>query len=188
MLSEKQRMCAGDLYDAGNPELVAARQRAQSLMRAYNATIYGETEERERILSALLGGYGSGCALRAPLYVDYGDNVFLGDGVFLNYGCVLLDVCQIRIGDNTQIGPYVQILTADHPRDPAVRDQGLEFGRAITIGRNVWIGGGALILPGVTVGDDAVIGAGAVVTRDVAAATTVGGNPARPLVPKQTRP
>ena len=106
----------------------------------------------------------------------------MGEGVFLNYGCVLLDVCEIRIGNLTQIGPYVQILTADHPRDAETRDAGLEFGKPTVIGRNVWIGGGALLLPGVTVGDDAVIGAGAVVTRSVPAGTTVAGNPARPLV------
>lgn len=101
--------------------------------------------------------------------------------MFFNYGCVCLDVCPIRIGAKTQIGPYVQILTADHPRDGATRDAGLEFGRAISIGANVWIGGGAILLPGVRIGDDAVIGAGAVVTRDVAPGATVAGNPARPL-------
>jgi maltose O-acetyltransferase len=103
--------------------------------------------------------------------------------VFLNFGCILLDVCPIRIGDKTQIGPHVQLLAADHPRDAAARDAGLENGRPVTIGRNVWIGGGALILPGVTVGDDAIVGAGAVVTRDVPAGATVAGNPARPLHP-----
>jgi acetyltransferase-like isoleucine patch superfamily enzyme len=105
----------------------------------------------------------------------------LGSDVFLNYGCVVLDVCPVTIGDKTQIGPMVQILAADHPRDAASRDAGLENGRPVTIGRNVWIGGGALILPGVTVGDDAIIGAGAVVTRDVAPGATVAGTPARPL-------
>ena len=180
--SEKDRMIAGDLYRPGDPELVAGRARAQALMRDYNATIYGEAEARAPILEALLGGYGPGCALRAPLYVDYGYNVFLGRDVFFNYGCVLLDVCPIRIGDRTALGPSVQILTADHPRDAATRAEGLEFGRPVTLGADVWIGGGAIVLPGVTVGDGAVIGAGAVVTRDVAPHTTVAGNPARPLV------
>ncbi|MEQ8342036.1 MAG: sugar O-acetyltransferase [Marinovum algicola] len=187
MTSQKARMQAGELYDVGDPELVAARQRAQSLMRDYNATIYGEGAARAAILDELLGRRGDGCALRAPLFVDYGWNVFLGDKVFLNYGCVLLDVCPITIGDMTQIGPYVQILTADHPRDAETRDRGLEFGRPVTIGRNVWIGGGAILLPGVSIGDDAVIGAGAVVTRDVAAGITVGGNPARPLVSRRVQ-
>ncbi|MDU8910610.1 sugar O-acetyltransferase [Aestuariicoccus sp. MJ-SS9] len=187
MASEKHKMIAGELYRAGDPELVADRKRAQALMRDYNATVFGD-EARAGLLDALLGSRGESCALRAPVYVDYGYNIHLGRDVFLNYGCVLLDVCEIRVGDMTQIGPYAQILTADHPRDGATRDAGLEFGRPITIGRNVWIGGGALILPGVTVGDDAVIGAGAVVTRDVAPGVTVAGNPARPLVGQGAKP
>jgi maltose O-acetyltransferase len=149
-------------------------------MRDYNATVYGQDDARRTILSEILGT-DEGAVIRPPLYVDYGSNIHLAKGVFLNYGCVLLDVCPIRIGAQTQIGPGTQILTADHPRDPAVRAQGLEMGRPINIGANVWIGGGALLLPGVSVGDNAVIGAGAVVTRDVAAGSTVVGNPARPV-------
>lgn len=174
-------MIAGALYRAGDPELAAERARAQALMRDYNGTIVSDGARRALILDALLGSRGEECTLRAPFYVDYGYNIHLGRDVFLNYGCTLLDVCPIHIGDATQIGPMVQILTADHPRDPAVRAQGLENGRAIRIGANVWIGGGALILPGVTVGDHATIGAGAVVTRDVAEGVTVAGNPARVL-------
>ena len=180
MQSEMQKMVAGALYDPGDPELVAARQEAQRLMAEYNATIYGQSAERRVILGQLLGG-GAGAAIRPPFYVDYGRNIFLGDGVFLNYGCVFLDICPIRIGAGTQIGPYTQILTADHPRDAETRASGLEFGQPITVGRDVWIGGGALLLPGVTVGDGAVIGAGAVVTRDVADGATVVGSPARPV-------
>lgn len=176
-------MITGDFYRPGDLDLVAARARAQTLMRDYNATTVSDTASRKPILDALLGSYGAGCALRAPVYVDYGSNIHLGRDVFLNYGCVLLDVCPIHIGDMTQVGPCVQILTADHPRDAATREAGLEFGKPITIGRNVWIGGGALILPGVRVGDDSVIGAGAVVTRDVPPGVTVAGNPARPLPP-----
>jgi maltose O-acetyltransferase len=183
-MTEREKMIAGDLYRPGDPELVAARKAAQALTRDYNATIYGNVEERTRLLKALLGAVGPGTAIRAPFYVDYGSNIRIGADVFLNFGCVLLDVCPITIGDMTQIGPYVQILAADHPRDPADRDAGFENGRPVTIGRNVWIGGGALILPGVTVGDDAIVGAGAVVTRDVRPGTTVGGNPARVLKPR----
>lgn len=172
-------MIAGALYRAGDPELVADRKRAQRLMAEYNATTFGEDDTRARLLDALLGSRGPDCALRAPLFVDYGYNIHLGRGVFFNYGCILLDVCPIRIGDLTQIGPAVQLLTADHPRDPAGRDAGLENGAPIEIGRNVWIGGGAIVLPGVRVGDDAIVGAGAVVTRDVPAGATVVGNPAR---------
>jgi maltose O-acetyltransferase len=178
---EKQKMLAGEHYDPGDPQLCEERARAQAFMRAYNATIVTDGEVRRPLLSAHLGKIGDKCAVRAPFYVDYGYNVFLGDGVFMNYGCVLLDVCPIHIGDFTQIGPGVQIYTADHPRDPAQRRQGIEFGRPIFIGANVWIGGHAVILPGVTIGDDAIIGAGSVVTRDVSAGARVAGNPARVL-------
>ncbi|MEM9787699.1 MAG: sugar O-acetyltransferase [Pseudomonadota bacterium] len=178
--SQKDRMIAGETYLPGDPELVAMRQRAQTLMRDYNATVYGDDAERQRILDALLGAHES-AVIRPPLYVDYGSNIHLASGVFLNYGCVLLDVCPITIGANTQIGPGTQILTPDHPRDPAERAEGVELGKPITIGANVWIGGGALLLPGVTVGDDAIIGAGAVVTRDVSAGMTVVGSPASPV-------
>lgn len=182
MMSDAQaRMRAGELYRAGDPALVALRARAQRLMQAYNATTVGDGDLRAPILRDLFAAVGPDSAIRAPVYVDYGCHISIGRDVFLNYGCVLLDVCDITIGDGTQIGPMVQILTADHPRDPAARAAGLENGKPISIGANVWIGGGAIILPGVTVGRDAIIGAGAVVTRDVPAGTTVAGNPARPL-------
>lgn len=126
-----------------------------------------------------LGSVGANVVVRAPFHCDYGDNIQLEDGVFLNFGCILLDVVAVRIGAGTQIGPGVQILTVDHPRGLETRARMLEFGRPVTIGRNVWICGVALVLPGVTIGDEAIIGAGSVVTRDVAAATTVVGNPAR---------
>lgn len=181
-MSVRDDMIAGRDYHPGDPELVADRARAQSLMARYNQTIVGDPA-RPGLLAQMLGDPGQETALRAPFYVDYGYNVFLGRGTFFNYGCVFLDVCPIRVGDHTQVGPMVQFLTADHPRAPEARAAGLEFGAPITVGRNVWIGGGALILPGVDIGDDAIIGAGAVVTRDVAPGTTVAGNPARPLHP-----
>ena len=173
-------MSNGALYDAGHSDLVAMNTQAQRLSHAYNATTRGDPT-RPDILAQLLGGYGSRVVIRPPFYVDYGANIFLGDGVFLNYGCVLLDVCPIRIAEGTQIGPMVQLLAADHPRDPETRATGLENGNPITIGKNVWIGGGALVMPGIFIGDDAIIGAGAVVTRDVETGQTVAGNPARPL-------
>jgi len=180
-------MLAGELYRPGDPELAAERRRAQELMHAYNQTIVGDPTCVD-LLRDLLGSGAETAGLRPPFQVDYGYNIYLGDSVFMNYGCVVLDICPVRIGDNTQIGPHAQILSADHPRAAETRDTGLEFGQPITIGRNVWIGGGAIILPGVTIGDDAVIGAGSVVTRDVAARATVAGNPARPLVSKHTSP
>lgn len=179
--TEWEKMVAGDLYRPGDAQLAAARARAQALMRDYNRTIVGEDDIRGPILDRLLGGRGPGCAIRTPFSVDYGVNIFLGRDVFFNYGCTVLDVCRVTIGDMTQIGPGVQIVAADHPREAEYRDAGLENGKPVTIGRNVWIGAQAVILPGVTVGDDAIIGAGAIVTRDVAPGATVVGNPARPL-------
>ena len=172
-MTEKEKMLCGQLYDAEDVELKAERAVTEETLRRFGATGH------VGVLRALLGRIGAGTTVRAPFFCDYGYNIFLGEKVFLNFGCVLLDVCRIEIGDGTQIGPGVQIYAADHPRDAEVRRRGLESGKPVVIGLDVWIGGGALILPGVTVGDDAVIGAGSVVTRDVAAGATVMGNPAR---------
>lgn len=173
--SEKDKMLAGENYLAHDPELAADRARARALMRAFNA------EPGEAALRALIGACGPGASVRAPFYCDYGYNIALGRDVFLNFNCVLLDVARIEIGDGSQIGPLVQFLTADHPRDPALRRAGLESSRPIRVGRNVWIGGGAILLPGIVVGDDCIIGAGAIVTRDVPDGATWAGNPARPI-------
>jgi maltose O-acetyltransferase len=176
--SEKEKMLAGALY-RGSPEIVADQRRCQSLLHQYNATRPDATVQRAALLRDLLGGIGKGTVIRPPFHCDFGYNIRLGGGVFLNFGCVLLDVVPIEIGDLCQIGSLVQILTADHPRDPALRRQGYESGIPISIGENVWIGSGAIILPGVTIGDDAIIGAGSIVTRNVPAGATVMGNPAR---------
>lgn len=181
MRSEKSKMLAGELYVADCPELAADNARAHAWMSRFNASLAAAPGERRLMLKELFAFVGEGASVRPPFHCDYGYNITLGRGAFLNFNCVVLDVVEVVVGDMTQIGPGVQILTADHPRDPAQRRSGLEFGRPVRIGNNVWIGGGALILPGVTVGDDAIIGAGAVVTRDVPAGTTVAGNPARPL-------
>ncbi|EIK53416.1 putative acetyltransferase [Stutzerimonas stutzeri TS44] len=176
--SEKQLMLTGQLYRAGDAELQNEREQARRWLARYNASAL-TGEPQTRLLAEGLGSVGRGVEVRAPFHCDYGYNLHLEDGVFLNFGCVILDVCPVRIGAGSQIGPAVQIYAADHPRDAAQRRAGLESGKPVTIGRNVWIGGGAIILPGVTVGDDAIIGAGSVVTRDVAAGATVLGNPAR---------
>ena len=178
--SEKQKMLAGELYIPTGPELAADHLRAVGLLRAYNATLPDETKQRSTILGSLLGSMGEGVVLRPPFYCDYGYNIHMGHGVFANFGCVFLDGASIAIGDRCQIGPYVQILTADHPRDPVLRGQGLEFTKPVRIGENVWIGAGAIVLPGVCVGEDAIIGAGSVVTRDVPPGATVIGSPAKP--------
>lgn len=179
--SEKQKMLAGELYVADCPELAADLRRIGAWMDRYNASLSRSVEERCAMLREVFAHVGEGVNIRPPFHCDYGYNVHVGDGVFMNFNCVILDVVKVTIGDKTQIGPGVQILAADHPRDPELRAQMLEFGRPVTIGANVWIGGGAIILPGVTVGDDALIGAGSVVTRDVSAGATVAGNPARAI-------
>lgn len=177
-MTEKQKMLSGLLYDAADPELTRERQSAEELLHTLNATL--DPARRITILGSLLGAIGDNTTVRSPFFCDYGYNISLGRGVFLNFNCILLDVMPIRIGDGTQIGPNVQIYAADHPREPERRRSSLECGRAVTIGKNVWIGGGAILLPGIIVGDDAILGAGCVVTRDVAAGETVVGNPARP--------
>ena len=178
--SEKAKMLAGELYRAGDPEIQADQRATKIWLARYNAALALSADERHKLLGERLGAVGRGAVIRPPFHCDYGYNISLGEDVFLNFSCVILDVVAVTIGDATQIGPAVQIYAADHPRDPAQRRAGLELGRAVAIGRNVWIGGGAIILPGVTIGDDAVIGAGSVVTRDVASGVTVLGNPARP--------
>jgi len=178
-MSERQKMISGLPYDPGDPELQADQTAARQWMARYNAAMGASPAERRDLLRQKMGEVGEGAIIRPPFHCDYGYNIRLGRGAFLNFNCIILDVCEVEIGDQTQIGPAVQILTADHPRDPAQRAEGVEFGKPVTIGRNVWIGGGAIILPGVTIGDDAVIGAGSVVTRDVPEGATAVGNPAR---------
>lgn len=176
--SEKQKMLDGDLYNAEDPIMVADRARTTALLHRYNTTPH-EAAGHFRQLQELLGSVGEGSVIRPPFFADYGYNIHLGRGVFLNFNCVLLDVTQITIGDKTQIGPCVQIYAADHPLDPSLRRANLENGKPVRIGANVWIGGGAILLPGVTIGDDAIIGAGSIVTRDVPAGAKALGNPAR---------
>ncbi|MCE2563791.1 sugar O-acetyltransferase [Komagataeibacter sp. FNDCF1] len=171
--SEKQKMLAGELYIASDPELQRDMAQCARWLARYN--------NANASLPERLGAVGESTCIRPPFHCDYGYNLFLGNNVFLNFNCIVLDVVPVRIGDGTQIGPGVQILAANHPRDPALRQKMLESGRPVTIGRNVWIGGGAILLPGITVGDHAIIGAGSVVTRDVPSGVTVAGNPARPL-------
>ena len=139
----------------------------------------GTDEERYSLLVQRFASVGEHALIRPPFFCDFGYNISLGGGAFLNYNCILLDGEPVSIGEGTAIGPAVQILASDHPRDPAMRRQKVRFGRPVTIGANVWIGGGAIILPGVTIGDDAIVGAGSIVTRVVAVGVTVVGNPAR---------
>ncbi len=167
--TEKQKMFAGELCNAGDDELQSDLTATREWLVRYNASLAMPSTERHPLLLERLARAGEGATIRPPFHCDYGFNLRLGQGVFLNFGCVILDVVEVSIGDKTQIAPNVQILTADHPRNAAEREAGLEFGRPVRIGRNLWIGGAVVILPGVTVGNDAVIGAGSVVTRDVPA-------------------
>jgi maltose O-acetyltransferase len=177
-MSERHKMLAGEPYHADDPELVAEQALAAAWLARYNAALGHPVAVWRTLLAERLAAVGEGSIVRPPFHCDYGWNIRLGSRVFINFNCVILDVAQVAIGDDTRIGPAVQIYTAEHPLDPAVRRSGLESGRAVSIGSNVWIGGGAIILPGVTIGDDAVIGAGSVVTHDVPAGARVAGNPA----------
>jgi len=177
--TEKQKMLAGELYRPGDTALAADQAANKIWMVRYNGSLALPVSERHALLSERLAHVGADVVIRPPFFCDYGYNISLGDGVFLNFNCVILDVVEVSIGDRTQIGPAAQIYAADHPRDVEMRRSGLEFGRPVRIGRDVWIGG-AIILPGVAIGDGAVVGAGSVVTRDVGAGVTVAVNPARP--------
>lgn len=179
MGAARDAMTSGQLYRADAPELVAEAAATEAWLHRYNTAGAIGPDARRALLAERMGQVGEGVVVRAPFHCDYGFNIRLGAGVFLNFGCVVLDVAPVTIGAGAQIGPAVQIYAADHPRDPEQRGEGWEFGRPVTIGRNVWIGGGAILTPGVTIGDDAIVGAGAVVTRDVPRGATVVGNPAR---------
>jgi maltose O-acetyltransferase len=179
--TEKEKMLAGELYRPSDPEIQADAAAAKVWMVEYGTSLALPPSERRELLRRRLGFVGGGAVIRPPFFCDYGFNISIGRDAFMNFNCVILDVCEVSIGDGTQIGPAVQIYAADHPRDLEARRSGLEFGRPVRIGRNAWIGGGAIILPGVSIGDDAVIGAGSVVTRDVPNGATVVGNPARSL-------
>jgi len=176
---EKQKMLAGELYHASDPEIQADLLATAAWLKRYNDALGQSPEQWHALLSERLAEAGPGAVVRPPFHCDYGFNIRIGANAFLNFNCVILDVVEVTIGEGTQIGPAVQIYTADHPRDLERRRAGLEFGRPVRIGRHVWIGGGAIILPGVTIGDDAAVGAGSVVTRDIPAGATAVGNPAR---------
>jgi len=177
-MTEREKMLAGEMYDPFDPDLAAGRERARDLCQDLNATRESQEGERRRILRALFGKGGDSVWLQPPFFCDYGTNIELGERVFFNFNCIVLDVCRVRIGDYTLFGPAVQIYTPMHPFD-AERRRREEFGKPIDIGADVWVGGGAIILPGVRIGSRAVIGAGSVVTRDVPDGMFAAGNPCR---------
>jgi maltose O-acetyltransferase len=175
-------MLAGELYDPMDPELVKRRENARDLCWSLNATREGEQASRRNLLELLLGAGGDSAWIQPPFFCDYGSNIHLGSRVYFNFNCVVLDVCRVQIGEHTMIGPAVQIYTATHPLNAAARRKS-EFAKPIEIGSDCWIGGGAIILPGVTIGSRTVIGAGSVVTRDVPSDVIAAGNPCRIIRP-----
>ncbi|WP_306085220.1 sugar O-acetyltransferase [Pseudomonas sp. gcc21] len=182
-VAERDRMLRGELYDPLSPELVAARNRARLLTKAFNATSDNQQAERDRLLRELVPDCGSEVTIEPPFLCDYGDNISLGDKVFFNFNCVILDVAHVAIGSNVLFGPGVQVYAATHPMSAAQRRTGLELGKPVSIGHDVWIGGGAIICPGVTIGAGTVIGAGSVVIRDIPAGVFAAGNPCRVIRP-----
>ena len=179
MKTEKEKMLAGELYDALDAQLSEERLKARLLIKELNDSREDQTTERARILKELIPNAGEGLWLQPPFYCDYGYNMKLGEKVFFNFNCVVLDVAEVTIGSRTLFGPNVQIYTATHPIDHKVRASGLEFAKPISIGEDVWVGGSAVICPGVNIGDRSVIGAGSVVTRDIPADVFAAGNPCK---------
>jgi maltose O-acetyltransferase len=179
MQTEKDRMLAGELYNPLDNELVQERLKARLLLKKLNDSREDETEERLSILEELIPGAGPGLWLQPPFYCDYGSNIKIGEKVFFNFNCVILDVAEVVIGSRTMFGSNVQIYAATHPMNHSERASGLEYGKSITIGDDVWVGGSAVICPGVNIGDRSIIGAGSVVTRDIPADVFAGGNPCR---------
>ncbi|MGW8683345.1 sugar O-acetyltransferase [Streptomyces sp. NPDC055817] len=178
--TDLERMLAGDLYIADDPEIARRQRRAMRLAARYQDAFIEDADKARPILADLLESVGEGVEVRPPLYVDYGSNITIGARTFVNYHLTALDVARITIGEDCQIGPNVQLLTPTHPVEPQPRRDKLEAALPITIGDNVWLGGGVIVCPGVSIGDNSVIGAGAVVTKDIPANVVAVGNPARP--------
>lgn len=178
-MTMREKMLAGELYIADDPEIAADSLRAMTLTEEFNATPAADPAKRRQLLTELFGAYGEGAEIRPPLHVDYGYQTTVGARTFANFGLVLLDVARIDIGDDVQIGPRVQLLTATHPLQPGPRRDKWESAKPITIGDNVWLGGGVIVCPGVTIGENTVVGAGSVVTRDLPSNVVAVGTPAR---------
>ncbi len=179
MKSEKEKMVSGDLYKAADPELLKERINARRLTRLFNESLETDDNKRMELLKELFGSTGESLYIEPAFRCDYGYNIHVGENFYANFDCVFLDVCEIRIGDNCFIAPGVHIYTATHPLNASERISGAEYGKPIHIGDNVWIGGRAVINPGVTIGNNVVIASGAVVTKDVPDNVVVAGNPAK---------
>jgi maltose O-acetyltransferase len=179
MKTEKQKMLDGEMYNPADPELFKDREKAREQVRLFNQSLETELETRTTLLKSLFGSTGENISIEPTFRCDYGYNIHTGENFFANFDCIILDVCEVRFGDNCLLAPGVHIYTATHPLHPAERNSGREYAKPVIIGNNVWIGGGAIINPGVNIGDNAVIASGAIVTKDVPGNVVVGGNPAR---------
>lgn len=179
MKTEREKMVNGEFYNAGDDELVKDRLHARKLTRLFNQTLETEVPKRTEILKELFGSTGDRFYLEPNFRCDYGYNIHLGENFYANFDCIILDICEVRIGANCFMAPGVHIYTAAHPLNPYERNSGIEFGKPVTIGDNVWIGGGTIINPGVKIGNNVVIASGSVVTKDVGDNVVVGGNPAK---------
>ncbi len=179
MVTEKDKMLAGEMYNAADPELADERRRARDLCKSLNDSHDNELELRSQILQDLFGSTGTDVWIEPPFYCDYGSNIFLGNKVYFNFNCIILDPAAVMIGSNVLVGPAVQIYTATHPMRASERSKYLEFARPVNIGSDVWIGGGAIICPGVHIGSRSVIGAGSVVAQEIPADVFAAGNPCR---------
>lgn len=179
MKTERDKMVNGENYDPTDSQLAGDRTNARRLARQYNATTETEHTNRTKLLKELFGSLGNQITIEPSFRCDYGYNIHVGENFYANFNCVILDVCEVRIGDNCFIAPGVHIYTATHPLDPYERTSGVEYGKPVTIGDNAWIGGGAIINPGVTIGHNVVIGSGAVITKNIPSNVVVGGNPAK---------
>ena len=177
--TELQKMLDSEPYLAFDPLLVEMRNNTELLYKEYNNSTESEIEKRKIIYGKLFGSYGENLSIRAPFYCDYGNNIYLGKNVYMNFNCIILDVCRVEIGDYTLFAPGVQVLTACHPTDPKFRLQGLEYGKPVKIGKNVWVGANALILPGVIIGNNCTIGAGSVVNKNIPDNSIAVGNPCK---------
>jgi maltose O-acetyltransferase len=177
--TELEKMLSGELYLASDPELIAMRRRARNLTRSFNQSSDEESAQRTELLKELFGKAGPRITIEPPFNCDYGSHIFAENDLFMNFGCIILDCAEVRIGESVLCGPYVQIYTASHPLDAKLRASGPELAKPIRIGNRVWIGGGSIVCPGVTIGENTAIGAGSVVTKDIPANVFAAGNPCR---------
>jgi len=178
-MTEKEKMIAGEMYNPMLPQLISERHHARLLLNKINKLPEDNKKQRDTLLNELLKNSGKSLYIEPPFYCDYGYNILAGNNVYMNFNCCILDVAEVTIGNNTMLGPNVQIYTATHPLEEKARNSGKEYAKPINIGHNVWIGGNAVICPGVTVGNNVVIGAGAVVTKNFPDDVFIGGNPAK---------